>query len=340
VIEEKVLLIGLGSIGQFHLEKLRSRYKHISVIEPNSQKHNAGINDLCSIDFYTSINQLKNLNLYKFAVIANWGPDHFKTIIDLRRAGIKKFIIEKPLCDSLLEVDRFEKLVNDKTITIISHLQWSYSYLPELINNYSSQDKLGSPISIVVNGGAKCLATNGIHLLALANVIFDDIPVEDSMLVKNDFINPRKTNFLFLEGNASWKYANSRYLSINFFNRSHNSLSILINFEYGLGMINNNKIKLYSITESDKIQLDKRTRTKEPSELLYEGEAFNFPDGSDGTDKIYKKIDGNIDIFDQLHLIQVTRSFLIALENYHKKSIFLNIRYFNLFRNRKKWKIS
>ena len=66
MIEEKVLLIGLGSIGQFHLEKLRSRYKHISVIEPNSQKHNSGINDLCSIDFYTSINQLKNLNLYRY----------------------------------------------------------------------------------------------------------------------------------------------------------------------------------------------------------------------------------------------------------------------------------
>jgi hypothetical protein len=335
VKDEKVLLIGFGSIGQFHFKKLLERYKHISIVEPNLTKHINVTSDLNSVHFYTSILDSINLHSYDFAVIANWGPDHFKTVIQLYKAGIKKFLIEKPLCDSLSEVEQFRKLVIKKEIEIISHLQWSYSYLPELICKYSSPDKLGAPISIVANGGAKCLATNGIHLLALANVIFESTPIEDSMLIKNDFINPRKKEFLYLEGNISWKYVESRYLSVNFFNRSHNSITILINFVSGIGVIVDNKLKLYSISESDRAQIDKPTRTKEASTLLYDGEAFIFPDGTDGSDKIYKKIEEELEIFDHTHLIQVTRSFLIALENYYRKNALPR-----MFSKRRKWLIS
>jgi hypothetical protein len=338
--ESKVLLIGLGSIGQFHLNKLIYLYKHITVIEPDISKHKIAINNGCTIRFYKSLSGLKDLKSYNFAVIANWGPDHFETVNNLQITGVKKFLIEKPLCDSLWEVDKFEKLIKSRKISIISHFQWSYSYLPELIKEYSSKGKLGNPISIVVNGGAKCLATNGIHFLALANVIFNDTPEEDSMLIKNDYINPRRGDFLFLEGNATWKYPKSRYLSINFFNQSHNSLSMIINFKYGVGVIISNKIKIYSITESDRLKIDKPSKTKDPSNLLYQGEAFIFPDGTDGTDRIYKKIENDISHFDQMHLIQVTRSFLVALENQNRKKAFLQFKRFQIIHKRKKWKIS
>lgn len=331
----KVLLIGFGSIGTFHLKKLNSIYKYITVVEPNIHKHISATNNLSNIFFTTSIDDVADLDSYKFAVIANWGPDHLKTVNYLHNAGVKKFIIEKPLCDSLFEVERFEKLIKSKEISIISHLQWSYSFLPKIIQSYASQNLLGAPVSIVVNGGAKCLATNGIHFLALANVIFGGEPLEDSMLAKHDFMNPRNMDFLYLEGNVSWKYSNSRYLSINFFNRSHNSITTLINFEYGVGIIANDQLKLYSIAKSSREQIDKPSKTKFPSELLYEGEAFNFPDGTDGTDQIYKKIEGELDSFDQLHLIQVTRTFLNTLNKNFERKLFSN-----LFKKRRKWKIS
>lgn len=339
-MESKVLLVGHGSIGQFHLRKLSNLYKFIAVIEPDNLKHRTEINNGCNIQFYTSLSDIKDLNLYKFAVIANWGPDHFKTVRDLKNKGVKKFLVEKPLCDSLWEVDQFEKLVMNKTISMISHFQWSYSYLPDLIKGLSSQDKLGAPVAVVVNGGAKCLATNGIHLLALANIIFDSSPIEDSMLIENNSINPRQGEFLFLEGNATWKYTKSRYLSINFFNRSHNSISILINFEYGLGEIINNRVRFYVITDHDKLKIDKPSRTKTPTKLLYEGEAFNYPDGADGSDKIYKKIENKIQIGDAMHLIKVTRSFLVSLENQQTKNSLFKYKPLRKFYKYKKWKIS
>jgi predicted dehydrogenase len=337
---KKALLVGAGSIGQVHLAKLKQRYLQVSVIEPNPDRHILSSSEDCTVIYHSSIQQLKNPQTYHLAVIANWGPDHFKTVKELSRLGIKRFIIEKPLCDSLHEASKFEKLIIEKKILMISHLQWSYSYLPELIKKYSSMEKLGSPISIVVNGGAKCLATNGIHFLGLANVIFGTKPLDSSMLIGNNEINPRSKTFMFLEGNATWRYPNSRYLSINFFNRSHNAICTLINFQFGLGIISNNEIKLYSVSDSDRKLLDKPVRTKEASTLLYVGDAFEFPDGSDGTDVIYKRIEGNLNYFDQFHLIEVTTDFLKMVEKGFQKKTFLDTSILNFFNKRKKWNIS
>lgn len=337
---ERVLLIGYGSIGKFHLTKLRDRYAYISIVEPDQNKHVEIFESFSKVNFFKSIQQVEYLSEHKFAVIANWGPDHFDTVNKLVTYGIKKFLIEKPLCDSLKDLKSFKKLVDRKEIEIVSHFQWSYSHLPSIIEKFSSKISLGLPISIVVNGGAKCLATNGIHFLALANIVFKGCPIRDSMLVKNDYINPRNSKFLFLEGNATWQYSQSRYLSINFFNKSHNALSFIINFQYGIGIVYENNLKIYEITSSDRNKIEKPTRTKQPSKLIYDGDAFIFPDMTDGTDKIYEILQNGVSIFDQLHSIEVTESFLAALKNSERNNrIFKRHPLFFVKKNRR-WAIS
>jgi predicted dehydrogenase len=313
---EHVLLIGYGSIGKFHLDKLVDLVENVDVIEPSLKKQDPTIQKkhACKINFYNNLSNLPGDKFYTFAVIANWGPDHVSTILELLEKGITKFLVEKPLCDSLSDLKLIEDLVSENKIELISHYQWSYSYLPELINEISKKHVLGNTISMVVNGGAKCLVTNGIHFLALAEIIFSDIPIASSIIYVNDEINPRNKKFVFLEGNATWKYPNSKYLSINFFNKSHVALICVINFEFGYAIIQNDEIKMYAIPSDVRLQLISPTRTANASELIYKGQAFSYPDGSDGTDLIYSKLLKGLTSEDSTHGIQTIKDFILTLE--------------------------
>jgi hypothetical protein len=127
-------------------------------------------------------------------------------------------------------------------------------------------------------------------------------------------INPRSNKFVFLEGNATWKYPNSKYLSVNFFNKSHISLISIINFEYGYAIIQSDEIKIYAIPLDTRIQLISPTRTANASELIYKGPAFSYPDGSDGTDLIYSKLLNGLTSEDSTHGIQTIKDFILTLE--------------------------
>jgi predicted dehydrogenase len=316
---DKVLLVGFGSIGKFHLQKLQKTYKIVDIIEPDYDKHNAVLlsGSRTKINFYQNIENIENGITYEFAVIANWGPDHFETIQKLYKKGIHKFLIEKPLSDSLFELDCIEQMIKNKQIEIISHFQWSYSFLPRIIESSDIKKEIGNLISIVISGGAKCLVTNGIHFMALADILFGSEPMTSSEMYQNDFINPRSKSFLYLEGNVTWKYPNSRYLSINFFNRSHNSIIGILNFEYGYAILENNNIKVFAIETIEKNKIVSKTTTKNATKEIYNGPAFTFQDGSDGTDVIYRKLQGEITQFDMYHGISVTKNLIASIIKFY-----------------------
>ena len=339
---EHVLLIGHGSIGKFHLDKLVDLVENVDVIEPLPKNQTPSIlkKHACEINFYNNLSNLPDDKFYTFAVIANWGPDHVSTILKLLEKGITKFLVEKPLCDSLSDLKLIEDLVSENKIEIISHYQWSYSYLPELINEITKKHDLGNTISMVVNGGAKCLATNGIHFLALAETIFIDIPIASSIIYVNDEINPRNKKFVFLEGNATWKYPNSKYLSINFFNKSHNALICVLNFEFGYAIIQNDEIKIYAIPFDRRFQFTSPTRTAIASDLVYEGQAFSYPDGSDGTDLVYSKLLDGLTREDSAHGIQTIKDFILTLEKNNGSEIDRDLSGVNSERLEKKWNLS
>jgi predicted dehydrogenase len=342
MISEHVLLIGHGSIGKFHLEKLVGLVESVDVIEPLSknQTMTGAIKHACIINFYDNLSSLPSNKLYSFAVIANWGPDHVSTILRLFKSGITKFLVEKPLCDSLSDLRMIEELVSTNQIELISHYQWSYSYLPELISKMASEHVLGKTISMVVNGGAKCLVTNGIHYLALAEVIFKHNPIASSIIYDNDEINPRNKKFVFLEGNATWKYPNSNYLSINFFNKSHVSLICIINFEFGYAIIQNDEIRIYSIPLYSRLQMTSPTRTGNASDLIYEGPAFSYPDGSDGSDLIYSKLFKGLTSEDSAHGIRVIKDFILTLEKNGNSEINRDLSAVTYERLDRKWNLS
>lgn len=342
MLDANVLLIGHGSIGKFHLEKLIKLVTTIDVVEPLDTNRflKNPLPTLCQVNFYSELSKLPRNKMYEFAVIANWGPDHINTIVSLFKKGITKFLVEKPLCDSLQDLKIIEDLVLAGRIKIISHYQWSYSYLPTLIKEKSEKYDLGSTISMVINGGAKCLVTNGIHYLALAEILFNSKPVESTIIYDNDVINPRNNKFVFLEGNATWKYPNSKYLSINFFNKSHVSIIFIVNFEFGYGIIQNEKIELYGISKDKRKLFTSPTRTANATELVFSGPAFSYPDGRDGSDVIYSLFLSEIGIQDSFHGIDTVKDFILTLEKSTNNKIERNLSKLSVQQIEKNWNLS
>jgi hypothetical protein len=342
MLDAHVLLIGHGSIGKFHVDRLTNLVKNVDVVEPLSSNRTLRNPqpDKCEIRFYSEIAKLPDNRVYEFAVIANWGPDHVKTILSLLDRGVTKFLVEKPLCDSLFDLRIIESLVSEGKIEIISHYQWSYSFLPNLIEETALKYNLGKTISIVVNGGAKCLVTNGIHYLALAEVLFNESPNASSIIYENDAINPRNKKFVFLEGNATWQYPNSKYLSINFFNKSHMSIFCIINFEFGYGIIQGENIDIYAIPVTKRDQITSPTKTANATDLVFSGSAYTFPDGRDGSDVIYSKLFDGINDEDAFHGIRTIKDLLLTLSKNITTKIDRNLSSMEIGQIEKNWNLS
>ena len=142
---------------------------------------------------------------------------------------------------------------------------------------------------INVTGGAKCIATNGIHYLDLANSLFSSNPIQVISNLYNSEINPRRKDFLFLGGTASWEYSDSRYLNINFSNQSRISPSMEMIFEFGVGTIKGNDLVIERLDNKSLLKYRSITKTFYPSKEVFNGKAFTFSDNTDGLSSIYKK---------------------------------------------------
>jgi predicted dehydrogenase len=293
-IEVESILIGYGSIGKLHLLKLLENYPNVLVIDPDlsTQDKILELNKTEKIFYSASVDEINFITAPKLAVIANWGPDHFGTFSKLVTLNINNFIIEKPLTDSFYEISQIKQKIQDNDINLITNMQTSYSYLPTLLTKIEQKYSIGSPIGIFITGGAKCIATVGIHYLALANTLFGERPLNVSANLKSSKINPRHIEFAYLEGSANWEYSNQRYLAINFLNSSQVSPRCEIVYKRATAVITGNEIEVLMIDSDQAELLTSPNKTAYPNRVIYKGEAFVFPDGKTGQDMVYENIRG------------------------------------------------
>lgn len=285
--------MGFGSIGRFHLSKIKGY--EVYIVDPKLNSEYLIPDELKSNNIFTfaNITQLPK-TLYSGAVVANWGPDHLATVRKLRKLGIKNFILEKPLVDSLWDLHKLAKEKKKYNLEISIHIQWNYSGLVEKLIHLAEFHNLGKARSAIVFGGAKCLVMNGIHYLALTNKIFGEFPIDVKGLLSTSRINPRGERFLYYEGNLSYKYESEKYLALSFSNSSRVSAEYYIIFDRGTALISSNKLEVYGINQENLKSDPRVVKTFESKESKYFGEAFRLPDGSDGSDYIYKNfVSGN-----------------------------------------------
>ena len=108
---EKVLLVGAGSIGRYHLKYLSVIFKEIYILDTDleiAEKINSDLK-IRIVKIFHSFSEIDDLEIFELAVISNLGPDHYVTFINLVEKGVKNFLLEKPLADSLLEIDLIRK---------------------------------------------------------------------------------------------------------------------------------------------------------------------------------------------------------------------------------------
>jgi predicted dehydrogenase len=341
----KICLVGLGSIGITHLEHIISNFKDIIVVDvdPLTIKKLEKFRGSKQLIHLSSLHELEFFSNIDSAVIANWGPDHFKTFLFLQKLGIKNYIIEKPITDSISELHRINQIRLENNLRIFINFQWSLSPLIGNISKIREKSKLGRIVGINVYGGCKCIATNGIHYLDLANLLFQANPIEVFSSYYDSGINPRNKDFLFLGGSATWKYSKDRYFNISFSNNSRISASMEIVFEHGIGKIIGDKLEILSIDKKKLDTFKSRTKTLYPSKTVYNGRAFTNLDDTDGLHLIYQKfIDKNFTKDNFEHSYRSTMDFFGSLISSDRNSaIKLPLKVYKLSKDfRRKWGIS
>jgi hypothetical protein len=146
------------------------------------------------------------------------------------------------------------------------------------------------PIAINIFGGAKCIATNGIHYIALANKLFINRPIEVGGYMHPDPINPREISFKFYEGSVFWRYPEKKQLNISFSNSSKVNLKIEILYKYAKAEIYDNTFKLTKLTDIEIENLHKPSSTRYPTSMIYEGEAYEYKTENNETSEIYNML--------------------------------------------------
>jgi hypothetical protein len=341
---KNVILVGLGSIGKTHLKYLKRNFSNIVIIDINKNviSENLDLIGNHKFQYFRSLEEYRfEGSVVKHAVIANWGPDHFSTFNELTKIGVVNYLIEKPLAVSFKDLDKMRSLKLKNDLKIIVNFQWSHGPFIDNLNSYADEFKLGQVCNIVVHGGAKCIATNGIHYLALSDLVFNSSPISTFGNLNPLAINPRNKDFLFIGGVSNWSYSRNRQLTIIFSNESSNSATMDLIFENGRAEVKGNQLKFSTFDESFIESRFPKTRTSYASVDLLEIDAFTSQN-LDGQEEIYKLFvnDKELDNFESS--FNATRNLLAnLLANEKKKCINLDRITGKLSRAYKhQWKIS
>ena len=110
-MENCILIVGLGSIGQRHLGLCRELFPSHKIIVLHHEQ--CKLKD-CSADFCTdSLNEAANLKP-QFAIICNPAVFHKSVSMKLARNGTH-LLVEKPICDNLNDAKQVFLMMNHQT---------------------------------------------------------------------------------------------------------------------------------------------------------------------------------------------------------------------------------
>jgi len=247
------LLVGCGSVGKKHLSKLIELGGRIHVVDPDENARKYAISQ--SEEFvktYKNLIELKRnqtLSEFNLAIIANWGPDHYATFEEIQSFKINALLVEKPIASKLSDISSLQSKIRDSNLKTFSgyHIRFDSGF--SRLQNLCSESNFGKPVLISVVGGAKCLATTGIHWLDFGNELLGSKWKNINSRVNTSSLNPRSRDLAFLEGYVQIEFEKNCQLSLNFTNQSFMDTQVTLIWEKAKGILVDGELTIYEPEE-------------------------------------------------------------------------------------------
>ncbi|MCR4336258.1 MAG: Gfo/Idh/MocA family oxidoreductase [Candidatus Omnitrophica bacterium] len=319
------LLIGYGSVGQYHARILHGRYERLVIIDINENARAKASAEYPKALVLSNIAELENHDwdwAGTLAVIANWGPDHETTFLELVRLGIKAVLCEKPLANSVAAGTQMIGEAEKSEVTLGVHHHHRYSGFVSGINSLAEDLELGAPCSVIMHGGALCTVTNGIHYIDLISELFGKGPDSVISTVTGDPINPRSKDLMFYGGTTCWSFGEKRELVMSFSNLS--SLSLLGSIYYRhtvIHMARNLEIEICYRNKEEIQKFPAITRVGLAKNIIFKGSIPGIVPLEERTKSILNEIEsGKVSIFPARMALEALGACIGALTAGIKKS--------------------
>jgi len=196
-------------------------------------------------------------------------------------------VVEKPLADSIRDSRDIRSRVEDAGGRLWVNLTRRFSPMAPRIHELSDEYNLGQVCALTVTGGARCLATNGIHWLDLACQLFGADPTSVVASIHDDELNPRDESLAFLEGMLSYEFPGRRRFTCTFTNSSAISEQGILLWREASGTLDlAGRLTVHTRTAPEG---DSRvTRTTSAEDLLLSEQISLHADGRSGLDELYR----------------------------------------------------
>ena len=254
-MKKNILLVGCGNIGSRHLQALvKLPFKvDIHIVEKSNKSKILAKNRLKQIKFnkknfnffwYNSVDQL--IDTSDLVIISTLSQGRADLIISLLKNKNKKFLIEKPVCQSKQEYVNLLSQMNlfNATGWINTNRRYFESY--QKIKNDLCNCKF---ININVVSTASGLGTNAIHFLDLFSWLINDskIKLNGKFLNPKLFSNKRGREFKEFYGTILGSGKNNSSITLNFLPSKDESIFLTISTDsltYVIDELNQNALKI------------------------------------------------------------------------------------------------
>lgn len=270
------ILIGYGSIGRRHAKTLAGLGADQIIVDVSQGAREQASKDHPQAKVAGGLDELAGIvGDWKsaVAVIASWGPSHSSLFNDLADRGVRRILCEKPMADSIAAAHQMANRAERDGIVLAVHHYVRYARLVSALARAADEYELGSPVKVIVESGATCLATNGIHWIDFARELFGAKPEFVISTARADDINPRSADLGFFEGTAVWGFSGGREVVIASTNLS--SIALTIRVFYRNAVVEMDADLNLSIRKRDMAavaQFPKVTRTGSAVQCLFEGQ--------------------------------------------------------------------
>jgi predicted dehydrogenase len=276
------VVLGFGSIGRRHSQALERIGACLAIVNRGAPARRAALDAHPAARIAPTLDALDETGFPWFdaaAVVASLGPSHAEHVRNLLERGVRRILCEKPMASSVFDAaEMARRAENDAQWFGINHTL-RYARLCEGLEAVAAANGLGPVGSLLVEGGAACLATNGIHWLDFACQAFGAEPKSVVSTASGLSINPRSPNLAMWGGTAIWDFGQGREAVISLNNGSSVVHETRVFYRDAVAELRyvptlNDAVVHLRLLRRDKASVDRFpavTRTGSPRERILEG---------------------------------------------------------------------